>query len=455
MKSRGTMDLPPSRLDSLYKDFSNLKELNPEGYRANIDTWKAYLTKNYLKGSSSLFLNCGSDLLVKLRREPQGLPRSIDVVLTSLVESDCLVAIEDFYNGIMYPQEASTLMRWIRWGSWPRGKVNLRNNHDEYYLKAVKLIIKPVIEQKFEHIKIQLRNNIISEASGIADLVFSKQEFYRKCGFHRILDDAEEEREAMLFYLSRYKKLIVQDRDIIKVIAPEVNHLLAHLERKVTEDDRRIAALNMSLIYVESQIKTLRTQIADYAVLLKDMIINLAPRETQRKYLQGKKLVERSLSRLLEQQTSLLTVKTQINLAATNALLFKALEESNKVLKSINDSVGSVEKIEELLDEIKEEGEKAEEVNALIAKSPDAEDEAELDRELEEMKVETEQTRKEETVIDVSEKKENKPSREANESEHLVKKLSSLNIDSKSPEPREKYPNSIQRGSKGAIAEPQ
>ncbi|QLQ78456.1 hypothetical protein HG537_0A07030 [Torulaspora globosa] len=449
------MDLPPSRLDSLYKDFSNLKELNPEGYRANIDTWKAYLTKNYLKGSSSVFLNCGSDLLIKLRREPQGIPKSIDLVLASLVESNYLVAIDEFYNGTMYSEETSSLMRWIKWGTWSRGKLNLRNNHDEYYLKVVKLVIKPVIEEKFEHIRIQLRNNIISEASGIADLVFNKQEFYRKCGFHRILDDSEEEREAMLFYLSRYKKLIVQDRDIIKVIAPEVDHLLAQFERKVTEDDRRIATLNGSLTYVESQIKTLRTQIGDYAVLLKDMIVNLAPRETQRKYLQGKKLVEKSLNRLLEQHSSLMTVKTHINLAATNAVLVRTLEDSNKLLKSINDSVGSVEQIEELLDEIKEQGEKAEEVNAIIARSPDVEDEAELDRELEEMEMETEKTRKEEEVVGVSEKKENEPSQEASESELLVKKLSSLNIDSKSPEPREKNPNAIQRELKEAIAEPQ
>lgn len=446
------MDLPPSRLDSLYKDFSNLKELNPEGYRANIDTWKAYLTKNYLKGSSSLFLNCGAELLNKLRREPQGVPRSIDLVLASLVESNYLVTIDDFYNGMMYPQETSTLMRWIRWGSWSRGKISFRNNHNEHYLKNVKLIIKPVMEEKFEHIRIQLRNNIISEASGVADLVFSKQEFYRKCGFHRILDDAEEEREAMLFYLSRYKKIIVQDGDVIKVTAPEVEHLLAQFERKVTEDDRRIAKLNTALMYVESQIKTLRTQITDYAALLEDMIAKLVPRETQRKCLQGKKLVEKSLNRLLEQQTSLMTVKTHINLAATNALLFRALEDSNKVLKSINDSIGSVEKIEELLDEIKEQGEKAEEVNALIARSPDAEDEAELDRELEEMIMETEQTRKEETVSAVSGKEENEPPREASESERLAKKLSSLHIDSKSPEPREKNPNAVQRE---AIAEPQ
>lgn len=443
------MDLPQSRLDSLYKDFRHLKELNPEGYRANIDTWKSYLIDRYLGNSSSLFLKCGSELLAKLRREPQGVPSSIDVVLASLVESDYLITSDNFYNGTMYPQEGFSIMKWVKWGPWSRGTVNLRGNQGQFYLKNVNLIIKPVIEEKFKHIKAQLNNNILTGATGIADLVFSKQEFYRKCGFHRILNDAEDEREAMLFYLSQYKKLIVQDKDTIKVIAPEVNHVLANFERKITEDDHRIATLNSSLIYIELQMKTLRNQVADYDSMLKDSLSKSMAREIQRKYLQGKKVAEKNLDRLLNQETSLVTIKTQLNVAATNALLFRTLEESNKLLKSVNDSVASVEKVEELLDEIKEQGERAEELNALIAKSPDVEDEAELERELEEMQAE-EALKKEKISHKPEDTRENGSPQETDQ--ELVNKLGSLHIGSTS-EPQEKDLNSVQRQKNEVIAE--
>lgn len=443
------MELPESRLDSLYKDFAYLEELNPEGYRANINTWRSYLTKNYLEGSKSLFLNCGSDLLNRLRREPQGLPRSIDLVLDSLVESGHLVSYDDFCKGTMYPQEGFFLLRWMGWGSRSTKKRNLRRNHAEQYLKDVKFVIKSVIEEKSKHIKSQLQNNILSEATGIADLVFSRQEFYRKCGFHRILNDSEDERDAMIFYLSHYEKLIVRDGDVVKVVAPDVDPLLADFQRTVTEDDQRIVTLKSSLRYLESQIKTLRSQISDYASSLRDSIINSASRETQRNYLLGKKMVERNLNNLLNQQTSLMNLKTQLNMAATNAVLFKTLEDSSKLIKSINNSAGSVERVEELLDEIREQGDRAEEINDLLAKSPDI-DESEIEKELKDMEAE-EIKKREKPKISVGERKENEAVER--ESKIVMEKLSGLHIDSESIGPRKKDPNSIKHEESEPIAE--
>lgn len=447
------MELPKSRLDSLYRDFRHMEELNPDGYRANIETWKAYLIGNYLEHSKSIFFRCGSGLLRDLSRNSHGVPRSIDLVINSLVESDYLVNPADFYNGMMYPQEGFRVLRWIGFFTKAKRGFESRENNDTYYLKETNLIIRHILEEKFEEVRKHITQNIISHATGITDLIFSKQEFYDKSGINKLVVNSEEERNAMLFYLSYYKKTIVQDAEIVKVISPEAVHILADFPKTLTEDDHRIASLKASLSNVALQTKKVRAQLGEYSSMLHEAIVDSQPKEIQRNYLQSKKMIERNLSRLLAYQNNLFTVKSQLDMAVTNQLLVSTLEGSGKLLKSINDYTGSMQKIEDLLDEVKEQGERAEVVNELLTNSGFTEEEdTELDKELELM----EQEENQKTVKKVKESEEKKENLGLGESsEELIEKLENLKIEGKTPPGglREKNSNSAPDEQHEAVAE--
>ena len=64
--------LPESRLRSLYSDFRDLKQLNPDGYDANIIQWKDYLIKEVW--NDTIIVN-GQNLLEYLSISPYGPPK--------------------------------------------------------------------------------------------------------------------------------------------------------------------------------------------------------------------------------------------------------------------------------------------------------------------------------------------------------------------------------------------
>lgn len=443
------MELPQSRLDSLYRDFRHLEELNPEGYKANIETWKKFLIKKYLERPQSFLFQCGAKLLRDLSRESHGAPGSIDLVLNSLIESDYLVTADDFYRGMMYPQDGSFILRWIGLSGRKRSSFDVRKNNDTYYLKETELVIRHAIEEKFEQVNKRITSNIISHATGVTDLIFTKQQFYAKSGMTELLVDSEQEREAMLFYLSHYKKLIVSDVDVIKVIAPDVVHILADFPRTVTQDDHRVAFLKATSSNVDLQVKQLTEQVTSYTSKLRKAITDSQPKEIQRNYLQGKKMAEKNLSRLLAYQNNLLRVKSQLDMAATNQLLVSTLKDSSKLLTSINEYTGSVERVEELLDEMKEQGERTEAVSELLASSGIAEEDVELDEELDKMEEEERQKTTKETASD--ERKENIKAGESSES--LLRELNDLNINDEKPpgELRQKEPKLALREQRNAV----
>lgn len=74
-----------NRLASLYSDFSNLKTTNPDGYRANVDTWIAALTHasraGVAPGSGTLSIRSGDALAAELQSKRLGRPLALQEVI--------------------------------------------------------------------------------------------------------------------------------------------------------------------------------------------------------------------------------------------------------------------------------------------------------------------------------------------------------------------------------------
>ncbi|CAI4590667.1 CBM_collapsed_G0031490.mRNA.1.CDS.1 [Saccharomyces cerevisiae] len=365
------VDLPESRLPSLYRDFRPLKDLNPDGYEANISTWRDFFLQQYISNSNRIIFTIGTRTLQELTHEVYGVPKSIDIAIDVLVNEGNLIPMELFNLGGMYTDNSRKgFWKWVR--SWKESTNMYKSRKDEtnFYLREDKFIIKANLEKEYQRFHELLKRSVFMEASSITDLVFTRNEFVTTeslQSFFSIYD--EETKNVFLHFIENYKHIIVSKDNVIKVIAAEVEDITSRFSKGITENDLRIASVKF--------------------------------------------------------QNNLAQVRTQIDTSATNAVLIQTLSESNEVIKSINGYIGSTEKVEDLLDEIKEGHDRTEEVNDLLAhynKGQDEEAEEEIERELEQLELDEKNNNKEENKNqDLHEPKESS-------SEDLLKRLNNLKI---------------------------
>ncbi|CAI4043721.1 hypothetical protein SKDZ_10G1640 [Saccharomyces kudriavzevii ZP591] len=422
------VELPQSRLPSLYRDFRPLKDLNPDGYEANISTWRDYLLERYINSSNKITLSIGTKFLQGLTYEVYGVPKSIDIVIDAFVSEGNLVPIELFYRDRMCTDNAKPgLWKWIK--SW-KGSTNLyRSRKDEtnFYLKEDEFVIKKKLEKEYQRFYELLKRDIFTKASSITDLVFTKNEFITGETLGPFFATYNEEAtNIFLYFLENYKHVIASKDNVIKIVAPEVEDVISRFSKDITEDDLRIASVKAGILNINKQITRLRKEINEYNVKLKDPEFNELPKKVRIEYKQASLLSEKHLSRLLKFQNNLAEVRSQIDTSITNAVLVQTLAQSNEVIKSINKYIGSTEKVEDLLDEIKEGHDRTEELNDLLTsygKSQNDIAEEEIERELERLELDENNTHRETN----SNPNPNEP--QEDNGEDLLKKLDSLRID--------------------------
>ncbi|QHS74201.1 phosphatidic acid-binding protein CHM7 SPAR_J01530 [Saccharomyces paradoxus] len=419
--------LPESRLPSLYRDFRPLKDLNPDGYEANISTWRDFLLQRYINNSNKITFTIGTKILQELTHEVYGVPRSIDIAINVLVNEGNLIPMELFNLGGMYNNNSkSGFWKWIR--SW-KGSTNMyssRKDETSFYLKEDKFIIKANLEKEYQRFHESLKRSIFTEASSITDLVFTKNEFITAGNLKSFFSTYDEETKSVfLYFIENYKHIIVSKDNVIKVIASEVEDVISKFSKDITENDLRIASVKVGILNINKQIARLKKEIDESNIQLRDPEFNELPRRIRIEYKQARLLSEKHLSKLLKFQNNLAQVRTQIETSATNAVLVQTLSESNEVIKSINGYIGSTEKVEDLLDEIREGHDRTEEVNNLLTSynnSKDEEVEEEIERELERLELDEKNKDREANKIQGS----NEP--EENSSEDLLKRLDNLKI---------------------------
>ncbi|CCC67466.1 hypothetical protein NCAS_0A09080 [Naumovozyma castellii] len=388
-----------SRLESLYKDFRPLQELNHEGYIANINSWRKYLIDTDFGNPNGMIFECGSTFLQSLSRGKLGVPKSIDVVIDSLVQEEYLIPFESFDNGEMYTEELPRLFRWlgISGKSWKRYRS--RKNEERLYLKEVKLIKRSVVESRYEDINEEIKKNILEQVSGITDIIFPTFEFYEITNFKKYLKDEQDEFLVMLRYLEVYKHVIIREGATIKIVNHQVLALLNTSPTVITENDRSIAELKAGIININRQVKKIEVDIEGYVKKMHGSAFQSLSRESQKQYLKAKRLSELYLTKLLTYLNTLLSLKKQLDVCSTNNLLFNALNTSKETLKVMNDYVGSAEKVEELLKDVEEEKIRADKISEVLASNDESEENIISDEQLERELNKMEEDMKEQGVV--------------------------------------------------------
>ncbi|KAI9886259.1 MAG: CCA tRNA nucleotidyltransferase, mitochondrial [Watsoniomyces obsoletus] len=373
------------RLPALYSDFRQLHEVNPEGYTANISAWQSALAHASREGiipgpdgsENLLILSTGEELLRELETKEWGRPLALGTVVKESLENKQLFPLQEFLTRsekINTNTRAITPWQVLAWGLRLLGLAGGMSGEDK--LPVGRFVVLKNVEEA--------TNNVLKEVSGRdrVDRTFSKSLF--KTEFERALNSrhplSRADLDVLLKYLSRDKNAVVYDDEAIKFVAP------GDRSTTITPEDGAIASLKTLIADQTSQIATLSRRVDELSVVARKSV-TVNNKAAAMAALRSKKLAETMLTKRAENLAQLEEILNSIRHAADQVEMVKVMEASTGVLKSLHKQIGSVDKVEAVVDGLRDEMTQVDEVGQVINElgHVTGEDEVEVDEEFEAM----------------------------------------------------------------------
>ncbi|KAI2773953.1 Snf7-domain-containing protein [Daldinia loculata] len=410
-----------ARLPALYSDFRSQRTLNPDGFAANVAAWKRGLSSATLAGQAPsksathnhLTLDLESDALLRSLESKQfGRPLALGTVLQEALASGEMMPLQQFLKAkesIYYRSWSSLPWSIVSWGlrqagiggpgdNLPKGQFVILHNLE-------------VVSKTF--------GEATADRTSPFERTFSKTHFQRTFA-EGLLEKqqrlSEIDLEVLVTFLSRDKNMLATDGNTVKIRSGREDVV-------ITQEDSAIASLKELMEDLTRQTEVLSRRIdelnvaAQDAVRRKNKIAALAA-------LKSKKLAETNLSRRHDTLSQLEDVAVKIEQAADNVQLVKVMQSSTVALRSLNAQVGGADKVDEVLENLREQMGEVDEVGNIIAEAgPGATvDEAEVDDELEAMLAE--ERKKDEEAERI--KREAQEQKEAEETRRKLAELEKL-----------------------------
>lgn len=372
-----------SRLRSLYSDFSHLKELNPEGFEANIAAWYDLLNQCLIQHSfnSSITLP-GTELSTKLANATYGQPKGLVTVLDAQVKNGKYVPWSIYKFSSPEPQwslkDYLSPMKWVE-----RKLISLRIESfslldgkggvcADYFINWDRLAL---LGDKLGE---RITASVQSEGTYSAKLLDSDLFVDLVRSLDEKLSDLDI--QVLLIYLSR-------DTGKLKVLSDHEN---AH-RSFVKVDTAAITNEDIGIIKVKANIRSIQSRTGILAQRLDKEI----PKKIQELLKKGKQddrlkrvlvqksYITKSLNKSLSVLSQLNMILDKINDAQSNVSVYDTLTTAKDVLASFNNKI-SFEDLEKVQQELDEEIVTSNEITDAMVISPDL-DEREIDDELEEL----------------------------------------------------------------------
>lgn len=373
----------PTRLPSLYSDLSVQKTTNPEGYAANVTAWSSALTRAALAGQlpleQRLILQASDGLLDALASAQYGRPSGLGSVLDDCVRHGKMVDLHDF----LASEKSIYTRSWVpspwailRWSLRQVGIVGTGSYDVDGRLKKGSLVLVPALEEVWKHVQ-----RIRDHSQSLTDRVTSREAFLKELNENIQGTLSEQDVAVLLRYLSRDKQALSYDDMTIKFKSPT-----STTPDPITHEDRSIATLKNLISNLTIQTANLTTRVATLQAAAQTAV-KAGNRASALSALRSKKLAEQSLQSRTDTLHQLEQVYAKLEAAADQVEIVAAMQASAGALKTLNNKVGGVERVEDVLDTLREEMTKVDEVSGVIAEPLDANkavlDEGEVDDELE------------------------------------------------------------------------
>lgn len=409
-------DFRRARLPALYSDFAAQRTLNPDGFAANLAAWIRGLSSAALAGRvparssphrNHFTVELDDSLLRSLESKQFGLPLALGTVLQDAVGQGNMMPLQTFLKAqtsVIDQNGGWTItglpLAAIRWGLRQAGLIGTGGSNNGKMPKGLFVILANLEEGA------RLFSDKTRSRTSRFERTFSKADFRQTFEANLLPGQtlSEADFEVMLKYLSRDKALIATDGTTIKLRSDNGEEE----DARITEEDAAIGSLKELMEDLTTQTETLSARIdqlataAQEAVAKKNRVAALAA-------LKSKKLAEGNLAKRFATLGQLEEVAAKIEQASDNVALVRVMQSSTTALRSLNDKVGSAERVDEVLDELREQMGQVDEVGNIIAEAGQgtaaAVDESEVDEELERM-VEEERLKEEEKARGEREAKE-------------------------------------------------
>lgn len=258
-----------------------------------------------------------------------------------------------------------------------------------------------VILQGLEQVSKQLVALQTKKGSAVTDRVMSRETFAEQVAQTDIGALSDSEIELLLRYLSRDKEILSYDSNTVKFKSTSAEH-----PEPITQEDSTIASIKALITSLESQVSALNTRISDLQITAKSAVES-KNKNAALSALRSKKLAESNLQSRTETLYKLEEVYNKIEQAVDQVQVIQVMQASTATLRSLNKRIGSVENVDAIMDDLREQMGQVDEVGQVLQeplRGDAAIDDAEVDDELEAMERE-ETARKEELKAEATKAK--------------------------------------------------
>ena len=249
-----------------------------------------------------------------------------------------------------------------------------------------------VLVEGLEQLAKQILTLQSKSAQAVTDRIMSREAFALKISQTEIGSLSTEEIELLLRFLSRDKQLVSYDAHTVKFKAPS-----SHLPEPITQEDSSIASIKALIASLESQISALTSRVATLQTTAQNAVQS-KDKHGALSALRSKRLAKRNLQQRTDTLNQLEEVWTKIEQAVDHVQVMQVMQSSAETLKSLNKRVGGVDRVDAIVDDLREQMGQVDEVSQIIQEPLDGKaivDEAEIDDELAAMEKE-ESVKKEE-----------------------------------------------------------
>ncbi|AEO70919.1 uncharacterized protein THITE_122400 [Thermothielavioides terrestris NRRL 8126] len=374
-----------ARLPALYSDFQTQRTLNPDGYQANVSAWRRALAHIVRSGRApagrasapDLFvLHSDEQLLRALESKQYGRPLALGAVVREALAAKDLIPLREFLDA----KESIYRRPWSVWNlaAWTMKQLGVADMLKSDSLPPGQFVVVANVEEAGK--AFAERGAAAQAAPGRFERTFSKTHFYRTFNDQLVEGRqlSETDMEVLLRFLSRDKGAILYDGTTVKIRAPGADE-----PAEITDEDASVAQLRELLASLTHQTALLGRRIEQLAAQAKQAVAK-NNRLAALAALRSKKLAETTLERRFATVHQLEEVAARIEQAADNVQLVRVMAASAEALRSLHARAGGVERVEEVVDRLREQMAAADEVGCILAESAGSVvvDEAEVDDEL-------------------------------------------------------------------------
>lgn len=151
---------------------------------------------------------------------------------------------------------------------------------------------------------------------------------------------------------------------------------------QITQQDTTIASIKTLLSTLSKQVKNLENKVAELNASAKTALAN-KNRISALSAVKSKKMVEHNLQQRLNTLVQLEEVYAKIEQAAGQVEIVQVMQASTGVLRGLHAQIGGAERVEDVIEELREEMSKVDEVGSIMNEAGPVFDEGEIDEELE------------------------------------------------------------------------